>query len=578
MNINGIQEIELGNVVASDLKLHTLADLLRRIEWETQDKPIAMFKSTANRLADFFDKSVEQIPIEVLSSSQESFREHLRMRRFKPNTIRSYVNYGRIMLQIAVKMGWSPTESPLEKEWSSVLLHIPKRIGAPKLARFAVEHGISPSMMSDTVLEQYAESVVRGGRSFNHINASLSRFRRSVTTSELASRFPLFLPRPEPKPQYSIRTRAMPSTLQEEVHALLRWKQAPYAPGRPRRSKLRGISAEHLRYTIECLYGFVTTVRNQSLAGQNLTQLATEENVNAFVEWSLNERMVKHTPFMTRLAMLCAAMKRCPSYKAYNFDWFTTLLRDIPLDPDSVVVERKARKYLPYDEVAEIPERILCDKIQSGKRGPVEVALLYRDALLLKWLATLPWRQRNLRECRIGENIYKGGILPYVYVAQPNWVSDELARNPAAEFWQFAFRDIQTKTNHAVRGFLPRELADLLELYLVHRKVLSSEGQYKGYLFLARSGKQLTAKQVTNIVSSTTLRHAGRRVTPHIFRDIFAYQWLDEHPEDYLTLSKILWHRNINTTIRIYGRNFDESNGAKRVDEWLQQRHDRSVK
>ena len=40
-------------------------------------------------------------------------------------------------------------------------------------------------------------------------------------------------------------------------------------------------------------------------------------------------------------------------------------------------------------------------------------------------------------------------------------------------------------------------------------------------------------------------------MTPRIFRDIFACAWLEDHPEDFLTLSKILWHLNINSTLRI---------------------------
>jgi integrase len=58
----------------------------------------------------------------------------------------------------------------------------------------------------------------------------------------------------------------------------------------------------------------------------------------------------------------------------------------------------------------------------------------------------------------------------------------------------------------------------------------------------------------------------------HLFRDIFAVKWLEQNPEDYLTLSKLLWHRNIRTTLRIYGRNFDESYGVRRAEEWLEKR------
>ena len=61
-------------------------------------------------------------------------------------------------------------------------------------------------------------------------------------------------------------------------------------------------------------------------------------------------------------------------------------------------------------------------------------------------------------------------------------------------------------------------------------------------------------------------------MTPHLFRDIFAYAWLKEHPQDYLTLSKILWHKNINITIDTYGGRFNESSGVCATEAWLEER------
>ena len=48
--------------------------------------------------------------------------------------------------------------------------------------------------------------------------------------------------------------------------------------------------------------------------------------------------------------------------------------------------------------------------------------------------------------------------------------------------------------------------------------------------------------------------------------------WLEQHPADYLTLSKMLWHSNINTTIQIYGSRFNESSGVRAMEAWLDER------
>jgi integrase len=82
--------------------------------------------------------------------------------------------------------------------------------------------------------------------------------------------------------------------------------------------------------------------------------------------------------------------------------------------------------------------------------------------------------------------------------------------------------------------------------------------------------------QMGETVCALTLRHAGRRVSPHPFRDIVAYTWLKEHPKDFLTLSKMLWHSNINTTLQIYGSRFNESSGVCATESWLDGREAKS--
>ena len=81
---------------------------------------------------------------------------------------------------------------------------------------------------------------------------------------------------------------------------------------------------------------------------------------------------------------------------------------------------------------------------------------------------------------------------------------------------------------------------------------------------------------VYDLVTRLTSRHGGRSVNPHLFRDIVAFAWLKEHPRDYLTLSKMLWHSNVNTTIETYGSRFNESSGVCAMESWLEQRDARS--
>jgi integrase len=189
----------------------------------------------------------------------------------------------------------------------------------------------------------------------------------------------------------------------------------------------------------------------------------------------------------------------------------------------------------------------------------------------------MAWRQRNVRECRISApgnrlNLFKSELPPLINFAVPDWVKEDLRTNPHQQFWQFHFRKDETKTHHEVRSILPRDLVPLLEEYLEHHRPKLLKRGDPGTLFITVQGKRFSKKRVTDLVSEVTLRYGGKRVTPHLLRDVFAFKWLEDHPEDYLTVSKVLWHQNIQTTLRIYGRRFDESHGLRRVEQWLEQR------
>ena len=82
----------------------------------------------------------------------------------------------------------------------------------------------------------------------------------------------------------------------------------------------------------------------------------------------------------------------------------------------------------------------------------------------------------------------------------------------------------------------------------------------------------MSLDNTNKLVSHLTLRYGGRRVTPHLHRDIVAFTWLKAHRGDYLTVSKMLWHSNIRTTLEKYGTRFNESSGVAAMDAWLEER------
>jgi integrase len=154
----------------------------------------------------------------------------------------------------------------------------------------------------------------------------------------------------------------------------------------------------------------------------------------------------------------------------------------------------------------------------------------------------------------------------------PSWAVEARKENPEAEFWQFHFSEDETKTGCTVDALVPRQLIEPLEEYLSTYRPHLLRGNDPGTLFLNQAGKAMSLNQVTAVVSTITLRYAGRRVTPHKFRDAIARAWLKDHPQDYLRLSKLLWHANANEVIKTYGSLFNESSGVVSMEAWLEER------
>lgn len=566
--------IPSGNTSARLRSLNTVQDVLDVLP---KNKLRGCLYTAANHVSKVLNVSLDQLAIDSLIDLPHTFKLYLKERRYKANSIRCYVGFAKLLVKKAKELGWTTDRAEVPEPWRQIFAAV-KHNGCARVVRYAVRLGISPVTFSDDDLRAWGDTLLADKCSYKYVECLKRRFRRSIAKGHLGTKLPQLSLVSRRAAQYGVALRSFPSTLRLEAEALLMWKQAEFAPGRPQRSHHRAVTAWRLKSCIEQLYGFVTIVNNgngsttQEVSESHtndLPALISQSNVIAWVSWRINERKNSASGVTCDLGLLHAAMRYYPKYKAYDFRWFDELISQLPKDPESMLVERKTRKYVPYEVLADIPRKLHEERKEIRAHGSKQLAWLVHDELLMRWLVTLVWRQRNIRECRIGRNLFKGPIPPFVTVAKPKRVEETLAMEPGAEVWQFYFREAETKNGREVRAFLPRQLINPLEEYLEHFRPVLLQGRDPGTLFLNRVGEPLTSEGFRSSVVNLTFRYTQRMVTPHICRDILAYKWLDDHPEDYLTLSKILWHRSINTTLQKYGRRFDESNGVRKLEEWL---------
>jgi integrase len=528
-----------------------------------------MLRTTAAKIAAFLGKSVDEISLDLVHASREGFRPFLETQRYKEGSVRSYVNYLRMLLEAAAELGWKPFAS-LPREWVPVLT-LAKTSRCLTLMKSLAQTKKSPEEITQQDLDHWIHLSVEQGKRYASAQGEVNGAWRTLVACGYVKNAPFPFLR---KKYYGVPLSKLPVLLKQEVAELLRWKSADFEPDRPKRAQIRKVSAFNIERTICSLYGYATNIAKLGEI-ESLELLIQKPVIAGFISWCINEQKLKGGPMVPALAAVLAAVSKHPAHKALDLSWSRPLLETVPTDSYEEVKARKAKKYLDYEVLESIPAKIHAKRNAEAKRGKEHVARSVMEELMISWLLVLPWRQRNLREFRVAgpnPNLFKAKVPAFSYIDMPSWARQAEADNPNAEFWQIRFSPDETKTKVAVHCLVPRQLIGLLEEYLLEYRPLLLRGKKYDTLFIPPEADEMNTSFVTLTVSELTLRYGGRRVTPHLFRDIVAFAWLKAHPADYLTLSKLLWHKNIATTIKYYAGRFNESSAVVAMESWLDER------
>lgn len=559
----------------SPAEARTLHDLLETIKNEKSDSPcrLAMLRSTAAHLSQFLGQSVENIKTCELTGALCGFKAYLKARHFKRNSIRSYTYHCQLLIRKAKELGWDQDLSEIESIWQPIL-RVMRKHRCSSVGQYAMRRGLRPDEFSDDELNSMVQSMLAEGRSYEAVNLLRRKVLRCVFEQGLAISFPRLSPY-RPRIRYGIPVSQFPAPLRVEVFSLLEWKTKPCEDERPRGGRLRAETADGLQQFICRLYGFVRNIKNRK--AETLAELFSKENLGEYLDWCISDRNVKLISLGTRLAMINAIVRTYPPLAGKNLQWIAMRLSQIQeqqMEEGESSIERKAYKSIEYEILADIPRRIRKEIQGLRGRDTRRRAILCRDQLLILWFRILPWRQRNVREVTFAgqaqtTRLFKDEIPPYTNLPSTKWVKDILKENPRTKFWQIIAYPAGNKTRRRIHMILPRQLVSALDEYLAVARPVLIQNCDPGTLFVNDHGKPYSSSGMYARVAGITLRYAGKRVNPHLIRDIVAFDWLKKHPCDFLTIQKLLWHTKLDTTIRVYGHDFNEAYAVCRVEEYL---------
>jgi hypothetical protein len=157
-------------------------------------------------------------------------------------------------------------------------------------------------------------------------------------------------------------------------------------------------------------------------------------------------------------------------------------------------------------------------------------AIRFGDGLMMAMLAAKPVRRKNLVGTRVGEHLTK-------------------AANGNYE-WRFASHE--TKTKQAVFADLPASLTPYLDFWIdtVRPMLLGQSGSSS--LWVTTIGTSMAIDTAYGRFCRATTQELGKRINPHLVRDIVATGIAVSMPEAVGITPMVLDHRNDQTSKRHY--------------------------
>ena len=156
---------------------------------------------------------------------------------------------------------------------------------------------------------------------------------------------------------------------------------------------------------------------------------------------------------------------------------------------------------------------------------------LYRDALTIAVLTTVPIRLKNLANLRLDHSFNQNG----------------------GQF-EISLPETETKTNRPYSGALPIELTPYIDFYLerVRPRLLGTKKAQ--HLWISYRHRPVNPHTLREDIKKLTRQLFGIAITPHLFRDIVATYLAIHEPHHVRSASANLGHAKLQTTEKHYNQ------------------------
>lgn len=217
--------------------------------------------------------------------------------------------------------------------------------------------------------------------------------------------------------------------------------------------------------------------------------------------------------------------------------WFKPLLKRLSARAEGVMDKRQRLRR--SHELFELGKTMMAaaedpDRSSRRRNHPRDRARLYRDGLMIAFLAMRPLRLGNLIRLSIGQHLVR-----------------------RSGQWWIEIPGKEVKTGVSIELPFPAPLVEPLQRYLTHwRPQLAPDGQalHCPALWLSEQGRTMSPSRVNAMINRRTEAAFGLPVNPHLFRDALATTVAVHRPDEVRIVSKMLGHNAIATAERHYNQ------------------------
>lgn len=348
--------------------------------------------------------------------------------------------------------------------------------------------------------------------------------------------------------QYYLREAEWPSHLTKEFEVLVRWATSPMVEGRRADQKKRASTIKMYKQGFNAFFGFLHHEQKVPLEELRFDFVFDFDKLKAFVTWHVNVLHDRVTQFIVMYVGRVATLLRQYQPDPTTLELVKPLKQSLG-KPNKHYNKREV--WVPLTDLDAIgqalwPTRMPIGSLCTGK-GYARAACM---SLIIRLLCRRPFRQRNVREMKIDDNIYKN--------EEGSWMISFSGEGLKIE-------QKQGKENHFELPF-PTDLVPQLETYLsTWRPLLCGSSPH---LFLNIDGKPYNHESTFNEAFGRPIySHTGKRFHPHLVRTVWATEYIKETHDFYG--AAIMLNDTLDAVIKNYAEVLDEGT-ARKADEWLQ--------